>query len=107
MPDTVPVHVMPADIVLEVESGESVFEAAARSGYTWPTTCGGLGDCGNCISNITAGVESCLPPGDLERETLGRVRPGRHASDPSFRLACQLRVSGPVSITKRGVRPVA
>jgi ferredoxin len=105
--ETNPVHVMPVDVVFEVETGESVFGAAARTGYSWPTTCGGLADCGSCISNITEGVENCLPPADLERETLGRVRPGRHAQDPAFRLACQLQVSGPVSLTKRGVRPVA
>lgn len=106
MTETNNVHVMPVDVVFEVASGESVFGAAGRAGYSWPTTCGGLADCGSCISNITAGVEHCLPPGDLERETLRRVRPGRHSLDPAFRLACQLQVNGPVTLTKRGVRPV-
>jgi len=106
MAETTPVHVLPVDIVLDVEPGETVFAAAARAGYSWPTTCGGLADCGSCISNITAGVENCEPPAELERETIGRVRPGRHALDPAFRLACQLTVSGPVSLTKRGVRPL-
>ena len=105
MTETNPVHVLPVDVVFEVEAGESVFLAAARAGYSWPTTCGGLADCGSCISNITGGVENCPPPGELEQETLRRVRPGRHSEDPAFRLACQLRVTGPVTLTKRGVRP--
>jgi len=95
---------MPADVVFEVGTGETVFAAAARLGYTWPTTCGGLGDCGSCISFITGGVENCAARGDLEIETLGRVRPGAHGADPAFRLACQLEVMGPVELTKRGVR---
>ena len=37
-----------------------------------------------------------------EQETLQRTM-GR--VDPSRRLACRLTVSGPVSLTKRGVRP--
>ena len=107
MTETHPVHVMPVDVVFDVHAGESVFGAAARAGYSWPTTCGGLADCGSCISAITEGVDHCLAPGELEQETLRRVRPGRHSQDPSFRLACQLQVCGPVSLTKRGVRPVA
>jgi 2Fe-2S ferredoxin len=96
---------MPADIVLEVGGGETVFDAAHRAGYSWPTTCGGLADCGNCICKITDGVGNCLPPGELERETIARVRPGRHQHDASFRLACRLEVNGTVSLTKRGVQP--
>jgi 2Fe-2S ferredoxin len=107
MSETFEVRVLPADVVFEVEPGQTVFQAAARDGYTWPTQCGGLADCGTCISNITEGVEHCLPPQDLERETMGRVRPGRHQHDPSFRLACCLQVTGPITLTKRGVRPKA
>jgi ferredoxin, 2Fe-2S len=104
---THPVRVLPVDVVFEVGDGESVFAAAGRAGYSWPTTCGGLADCGSCISNITEGIDNCLPPADLEQETLRRVRPGRHSQDPAFRLACQLQVAGAVTLTKRGVRPVA
>lgn len=106
MTDPAEVRVLPADVVLLVAHGETVFAAAARLGYSWPTVCGGVADCGSCIANITAGVDQCAPPADLERETLARVRPGRLALDPSFRLACQLQVTGPVTMTKRGVRRV-
>ena len=94
-------------VLKAIKPGETVFAAAARLGYSWPTQCGGVADCGSCISNITEGVDNCAPPGDLERETIARVRPGRHQHDPSFRLACQLRITGPVTLTKRGVRPLA
>jgi 2Fe-2S ferredoxin len=103
---TVPVRVLPAGVLLEVGPGETVFLAAARLGYSWPTICGGVAECGSCISNITEGVENCTAPADAESETLARVRPGRHQHDPAFRLACQLQVIGPVTLTKRGVRPV-
>jgi ferredoxin len=98
---------MPAGVVLDVEADETVFAAAARHGYSWPTTCGGVADCGSCISNITEGIENCRPPQDLEKETIARVRPGRHQYDLAFRLACQLKLTGPVTLTKRGVRPLA
>ena len=103
---TVPVRVLPADVVLEVMPGETVFLAAARLGYSWPTTCGGIAECGSCISTITDGVENCTAPAAAESETIARVRPGRHQHDPAFRLACQLQVTGPITLTKRGVRPL-
>jgi ferredoxin, 2Fe-2S len=100
------VRVLPAAVELSVAPGETVFAAAHRAGYAWPTVCGGLGDCGTCLSQVAEGQEHCLEPGDLERETLARVLPGRPGAGARFRLACQLRVTGAVTLSKRGVRPV-
>ena len=98
-----PVEVKPAGFRFEVADGETVFAAAARAGLRWPTVCGGNGSCGTCASTVTAGTEHCSALGPLERETLGTVL--RQPADGGRRLVCQLRISGPVTVLRRGVRP--
>ena len=96
------VTVQPMDLELEVEDGQTVMAAAHAAGYVWPTECEGNASCGLCVSIIREGLDNCgeMPEGEQEtlQRTMGRV-------DPSRRLACRLTVSGPVSLTKRGVRP--
>ena len=96
------VTVQPMDLELEVEDGQTVMAAAHAAGYVWPTECEGNASCGLCVSIIREGLDNCGEMPEDERETLQRTM-GR--VDPSRRLACRLTVSGPVSLTKRGVRP--
>jgi 2Fe-2S ferredoxin len=100
-----PVEVAPAGHRFDVASDETVFAAAARAGLRWPTVCGGNGSCGTCASTVTGGAENCSPIGPLERETLATVL--RQPTDGGRRLVCQLRISGPVTVLRRGVRPAA
>jgi ferredoxin len=97
------VLVRPADIVLDLQPGETVFRAAARQGYRWPTICGGNGTCRTCVLVVESGAESCAPIGDLEAEGLDALKEAR---DGVHRLACQLRVTGDVVVIKRGVKPM-
>ena len=96
------VTVQPMDLELEVEDGQTVMAAAHAAGYVWPTECEGNASCGLCVSIIREGLDNCGEMPEDEQETLQRTM-GR--VDPSRRLACRLTVSGPVSLTKRGVRP--
>ncbi len=96
------VVVVPSGLQFEVEPGETVFRAAARAGLRWPTVCGGNGTCGTCLSSVVTGTEHCSPPGPLERETFETVL--RQAVRPERRLVCQLRLTGPVTLRRRGVR---
>ena len=96
------VTVLPLALELEVAEGEFVMAAAHVAGYVWPTECGGNASCGLCVSIIREGVENCGEILDEERETLQRTM---GAVDPTRRLACRLTVTGPVTLTKRGVRP--
>lgn len=98
------VTVAPSGVVLEVGEHETVFAAARRNGYWWPTVCGGLGTCRTCLLAVSDGAQNCAPAGELEREGLATL--GR-APDGQTRLACQLRVNGPVTVVKRGVRRVS
>ncbi|MGQ0625688.1 MAG: 2Fe-2S iron-sulfur cluster-binding protein [Sporichthyaceae bacterium] len=100
---SVVVVVQPAQIQLDPEPGETVFLAAGRQGYRWPTICGGLGTCRTCLMLVDQGQENCSPIGDLEAEGLDALQEPR---DGVRRLACQTRVSGDVVVTKRGVKPV-
>jgi 2Fe-2S ferredoxin len=95
------VLVRPAEIELAVEGGETLFQAAERAGYRWPTICGGQGTCRTCFVRVHEGAEHCSEIDPLEAEGIGALR---QPLDGTVRLACRLRVSGPVTVTKRGVR---
>ncbi|MGW1747273.1 2Fe-2S iron-sulfur cluster-binding protein [Streptomyces sp. NPDC002092] len=95
------VSVAPLGAELEVLDGEDLFTAAQRLGYRWPTVCGGKGTCRTCFVEVVEGVENCSPVGPLEREGIEALR---RPVDGLTRLACRLRVEGPVTVTKRGVR---
>ena len=62
--------------------------------YTWRgkmTNCGGYGQCGTCIVDITEGLENISPRTDVENR--------KFKSKPStYRLACQALVNGPISV---------
>jgi 2Fe-2S ferredoxin len=96
------VTVLPIELELEVAEGQTVMAAAHEAGYVWPTECEANASCGLCVSIIREGVENCGPMPDDEVETLQRTM---GAVDPGRRLACRLTVTGPVTLTKRGVRP--
>ncbi len=55
------------------------------------TNCGGYGQCGTCIVNVTEGAEYLSPKTDFEIRKLKR-------KPDTYRLACQAMVNGPVSI---------
>lgn len=98
------VTVLPLDLQLEVVEGQSVMSAAHAAGYVWPTECEAAASCGLCVSIVREGAEHCGAMPDDERETLERTM---GMVDPSRRLACRLTVTGPVTLTKRGVHPAA
>lgn len=96
------VTVLPLGLELEVSEDQTVMGAAHAAGYVWPTECEAAASCGLCVSIIREGAENCGPMPDEERETLERTM---GMVDASRRLACRLRVTGPVTLTKRGVHP--
>ncbi|NKB17978.1 MAG: (2Fe-2S)-binding protein [Pseudanabaena sp. CRU_2_10] len=55
------------------------------------TNCGGYGQCGTCIVEITEGIENLSPRTDFESKKLKR-KPN------NYRLACQTMVNGDVSV---------
>ncbi len=90
--------------MFEVKPGETVIQAAWRSGYRWPTTCWGQADCGACAMEVIEGDERLSAPEPIEQARLRTLprRPG-----PPRRLACQTRLvrTGTITVRKPGVKP--
>jgi 2Fe-2S ferredoxin len=95
------VTVLPVGVSVDVADGEPVMVAAQRQGLWWPTVCGGDAECGTCWLVVEEGSEHCSEMSDAER---ARLSLGMKANEPRARLACQLRVSGPVTVHRRSVR---
>lgn len=55
------------------------------------TNCGGYGQCGTCVVEITEGIENLSPRTDFENLKLKR-------KPDSYRLACQVVVNGNISV---------
>jgi len=55
------------------------------------TNCGGYGQCGTCIVEITSGLENLSPKTDFEQRKLKK-------KPDNYRLACQTLVNGPITV---------
>lgn len=100
------VRVEPSGITLEVDhdAGESIFHAAIRLGYSWPTVCGGRGSCLTCVLQVLEGDEHLAPAESWEEESLTDASGAKGGAGVSYRLACQAIPSGEITVRKSGVR---
>ena len=98
------VRVLPADDVVDVAAGESLMAAARRQGWFWPTVCGGDCECGTCWVVVDEGAEHGSA---METAEQARLAKGMKANEPRARLACQIKVSGPMVVTRRSVKAPA
>lgn len=96
--------VLPLDIIIDAEHGQTIMDAARAAGYYWPTSCGGKGECTTCAGLIERGADHLSPMGRYERANLVRQR-GRLSLASAIRLCCQARVEGDVVVRKPGVKP--
>ena len=71
---------------VRVPRGWSVLEASRSFHLPHASMCGGRARCSTCRVRVTAGAESCPPPGADEQATLARI-----GAPSDVRLACQLR----------------
>jgi 2Fe-2S ferredoxin len=101
------VVVLPEGITFEAKDGQTIMDAAHDAGLFWPTTCGGQGICTTCTCTVEAGAENLDEMGRAELKTLIGDLSAATIRSRRLRLACQARVSGDVTVTKRGVRPDA
>lgn len=78
------IHFQPDNLTVQVEDGENLLAAAANAGIYIHAYCGGDGVCGKCKCKIDAGEANISgPPADKK----------------GFRLACQTKVSGDITVT--------
>lgn len=98
------ITVLGSNVAFAVRRGETVFEAAARNGFIWPTVCGGRADCTRCSMVVLEGAENLSPMTELEREALDRARWAEGEANPDERLACCTELTGSVVVHRRSVR---
>lgn len=96
---------LPDGLIIEAEDGQTIMDAACELGFYWPTTCGGEGICTTCACTVEDGIANLEPMGRSERKTLAEERSAEILDSGKVRLACQARVHGDITVTKRGVRP--
>lgn len=96
-------HVLPADIDVEVFDIETLFDAAWREGYDWPTVCVGQMRCTACHVTVMEGTDNVRPMVDQqEASTIKRLAQRiYHGNDEGLRLACQLRLTGDVVVEQK------
>jgi ferredoxin len=96
------VRVEPCGARIELEGGETLFDAAYRLGIRWPTVCYGQARCTACRVSVLAGHDQLCEPETLELAALERI-PARLRGDAPVRLACQLRARGDAVVEQRAV----
>lgn len=99
------ITLLPLERVIEAAAGETIMEAAWNDGLYWPTTCGGQGICTSCACSVEAGAENLDEMGRSETRTITNELGAAAARSGRIRLACQARVHGDITVSKRGVRP--
>ncbi len=83
----VKVNSLPDKVEFDVAAGETLLEAALRSGASWAHACGGRAMCSTCRTWILEGLDAC-PQRTAEEASLAR----RLGLADEVRLACQLRL---------------
>lgn len=94
------VEVEPWGITIEVEPGETVFDAAHRQGWQWPTSCFGQARCTVCHMVVLDGADVVAPPDAVEAAMLDRLHRLWYRSPANLvlRLACRARPRGALRV---------
>jgi ferredoxin len=79
---------------IAVVRGTTLLEAVRSAGLPVARGCGGGGLCGRCGLRIVAGAEGVAPESAAEARAKARNR-----IDADLRLACQVRVDGPLEVS--------
>ena len=104
---TARVEVRPSGVHFDVEAGETVLRAALRQGLRWPTVCGGHARCTTCYFKLLEGERHVNQSTPAEHEALRMIVRRYPGEEARIRLACQTRLTGDVTIFKRGLDPTS
>src|SRR5438034_9943739 len=96
------IRVLPLDVEIDANEGQTVMGAAEGAGYYWPTTCGGEARCTTCACEVVDGADALTSMGRAERRALVAERGGSVLAMP-VRPASQACFTGAVGRT--GERP--
>lgn len=99
MSGTHSVKLLPNCEVVTIDALKTVGPALKALGYPIQSGCAGYGYCADCLVTVVEGAENVEPPTYDERRMIGFVFHDRRYYDPTpARLACQLRITGPVTL---------
>jgi uncharacterized 2Fe-2S/4Fe-4S cluster protein (DUF4445 family) len=77
-----------------IEEGKTLHEAATELGIEIESLCGGEQKCGKCKVVVDAGQENLSPMEEPEKKLLTKEE-----IETGYRLSCEAKVKGPVSVT--------
>ncbi len=89
------IHVLPEDKEIEAKPGETLLQAAIRTGIPLTSFCGGIARCSTCRVKVLQGLNNCSPPTADEQAIASMMR-----FDPQVRLACQTVATGEVKLRR-------
>jgi 2Fe-2S ferredoxin len=97
------VTVEPWGITFDVRPGETIFDAAHRNGWQWPTNCYGQCRCTVCHVRVIDGTDHVGVANAAERAVLEPLLRTiyRNEGEAVVRLACQTFADGDVRVEHR------
>jgi len=84
---------VPGDLEIEVQSGQTVMDAAQKNGVVIRATCNGMPSCAECRVRVVEGDYNCNPP---SRKELSLIGTGYYIDQR--RLSCQLLCFGDITV---------
>jgi ferredoxin, 2Fe-2S len=92
-------RVEPVGLDIEVRPGETLFDAAWREGYEWPTICMGQALCTYCHVRLLDGADNASSAERNEQLAIRRVARRLYMGDEKgVRLACQVQLRGDIIV---------
>jgi class 3 adenylate cyclase len=88
-------YLLPDQRLVECRPAEAVLTAALRAGVPFAHACGGHAACSTCRVVVVQGRNECLEPTVRERMIADRL-----GFPAEFRLACQTRITGDVTMRR-------
>lgn len=88
------VHLRPGRRWIQPREGETLLDAAHRSGVPLGSSCGGVAACSACVVKVLRGAGALSRRGPAERALAER-----EGFEPDERAACQVRVRGDATVT--------
>jgi adenylate cyclase len=89
------IRFLPDDRKIEVRDGESILDAALRTGITMAHICGGKSRCSTCRVLVMEGLENCSSKTTEEQDIADQL-----GFSPEIRLACQTRLTGNAKVRR-------
>jgi len=81
--------------VVRVPPGPTLLEISRMHEVPHASVCGGRARCSTCRVGVERGLAALAPPAGAEAATLASIM-----APPHVRLACQIRPSGPLTVTR-------